>query len=153
MCGRYRRTTAQEELARRYRISVPPQRDLPISWNIAPMLMFSRSDGNSQSLNHDRTARSAPDSHGSDGGDAACGRVPVFVDRGLNLGHDDDFGARRLAANIRCRSQAADAQRSTRTDRPPRPESETLRRVTSKEPFLGDGRPRNSSHTCSSLRL
>src|SRR6202162_1427540 len=36
MCGRYRRTTAQEELARRYRISIPPQRDLPISWNIAP---------------------------------------------------------------------------------------------------------------------
>jgi SOS response associated peptidase (SRAP) len=36
MCGRYRRTTAQEELARRYRIPIPPQRDLPISWNIAP---------------------------------------------------------------------------------------------------------------------
>src|ERR1700720_52098 len=36
MCGRYRRTTAQEELARRYHIAIPPQRDLPISWNIAP---------------------------------------------------------------------------------------------------------------------
>src|ERR1700722_19480371 len=36
MCGRYRRTTAQEELARRYHIPIPPQRDLPISWNIAP---------------------------------------------------------------------------------------------------------------------
>ena len=36
MCGRYRRTTAEEELARRYHIPVPPQRDLPISWNIAP---------------------------------------------------------------------------------------------------------------------
>ena len=36
MCGRYRRTTAQEELARRYHISIPPQRDLPIRWNIAP---------------------------------------------------------------------------------------------------------------------
>jgi putative SOS response-associated peptidase YedK len=36
MCGRYRRTTAEEELARRYHISIPPQRDLPISWNIAP---------------------------------------------------------------------------------------------------------------------
>jgi len=36
MCGRYRRTTAEEELARRYRIPIPPQRDLPISWNIAP---------------------------------------------------------------------------------------------------------------------
>ena len=36
MCGRYRRTTAEEELARRYHIPIPPQRDLPISWNIAP---------------------------------------------------------------------------------------------------------------------
>ena len=36
MCGRYRRTTAEEELARRYQIPIPPQRDLPISWNIAP---------------------------------------------------------------------------------------------------------------------
>src|ERR1700730_16099053 len=36
MCGRYRRTTPEEELARRYHIPIPPQRDLPISWNIAP---------------------------------------------------------------------------------------------------------------------
>jgi putative SOS response-associated peptidase YedK len=36
MCGRYRRTTSEEELARIYKISIPPQRDLPISWNIAP---------------------------------------------------------------------------------------------------------------------
>ena len=36
MWGRYRRTTSEEELARRYHISIPPQRDLPISWNIAP---------------------------------------------------------------------------------------------------------------------
>jgi hypothetical protein len=36
MCGRYRRTTAQEELARRYHLPIPPQRDLAISWNIAP---------------------------------------------------------------------------------------------------------------------
>src|SRR5580704_5747427 len=36
MCGRYRRTTAEEELARRYHIPIPRQRDLPISWNIAP---------------------------------------------------------------------------------------------------------------------
>ena len=36
MCGRYRRTTAEEELARRYHIPIPPQPDLPISWNIAP---------------------------------------------------------------------------------------------------------------------
>jgi putative SOS response-associated peptidase YedK len=36
MCGRYRRSTAEEELARRYHIPIPPQRDLPISWNIAP---------------------------------------------------------------------------------------------------------------------
>jgi putative SOS response-associated peptidase YedK len=36
MCGRYRRTTQEEELARRYNIPIPTQRDLPISWNIAP---------------------------------------------------------------------------------------------------------------------
>jgi putative SOS response-associated peptidase YedK len=36
MCGQYRRTTSEEELARRYHIPIPPQRDLPISWNIAP---------------------------------------------------------------------------------------------------------------------
>jgi putative SOS response-associated peptidase YedK len=36
MCGRYRRTTSEEELARLYRIPIPPQRELPISWNIAP---------------------------------------------------------------------------------------------------------------------
>jgi putative SOS response-associated peptidase YedK len=36
MCGRYRRTTSEEELARRYHIQIPPERDLPISWNIAP---------------------------------------------------------------------------------------------------------------------
>jgi putative SOS response-associated peptidase YedK len=36
MCGRYRRTTSEEELARLYHIPIPPQRDLPISWNIAP---------------------------------------------------------------------------------------------------------------------
>jgi putative SOS response-associated peptidase YedK len=35
MCGRYRRTTSEEELARRYHIQIPPGRDLPISWNIA----------------------------------------------------------------------------------------------------------------------
>jgi hypothetical protein len=28
--------TSEEELARRYHIPIPPQRDLPISWNIAP---------------------------------------------------------------------------------------------------------------------
>ncbi len=36
MCGRYRRTTREEELARIYRIPIPAQRDLPISYNIAP---------------------------------------------------------------------------------------------------------------------
>ena len=36
MCGRYRRTTSEEELARLYHIPIPPQRDLPISWNVAP---------------------------------------------------------------------------------------------------------------------
>jgi putative SOS response-associated peptidase YedK len=36
MCGRYRRTTQEEELARRYNIPIPMQTDLPISWNIAP---------------------------------------------------------------------------------------------------------------------
>jgi putative SOS response-associated peptidase YedK len=36
MCGRYRRTTAEEELAKRYNIPIPRQTDLPISWNVAP---------------------------------------------------------------------------------------------------------------------
>jgi putative SOS response-associated peptidase YedK len=36
MCGRYRRTASEEELARQYHISIPPQLDLPISYNIAP---------------------------------------------------------------------------------------------------------------------
>ena len=36
MCGRYRRTTREEELARMYRIPIPSQPDLPISYNIAP---------------------------------------------------------------------------------------------------------------------
>src|ERR1700740_1483972 len=36
MCGRYRRTTREEELCRIYRIPIPPQRDLPISYNIVP---------------------------------------------------------------------------------------------------------------------
>jgi len=36
MCGRYRRTTAEEEIARQYHVPIPPQLDLPISYNIAP---------------------------------------------------------------------------------------------------------------------
>jgi putative SOS response-associated peptidase YedK len=36
MCGRYRRTTREEELARIYHIPIPTQPDLPISYNIAP---------------------------------------------------------------------------------------------------------------------
>jgi putative SOS response-associated peptidase YedK len=36
MCGRYRRTTSEEELARLYEIPIPPQLDLPISYNITP---------------------------------------------------------------------------------------------------------------------
>jgi putative SOS response-associated peptidase YedK len=36
MCGRYRRTTAEKEIARQYHIPMPPQLDLPISYNIAP---------------------------------------------------------------------------------------------------------------------
>ena len=36
MCGRYRRTTREEELARIYDIPIPAQPDLPISYNIAP---------------------------------------------------------------------------------------------------------------------
>jgi len=36
MCGRYRRTTKEEELARQYKIPIPPELDLPISYNIAP---------------------------------------------------------------------------------------------------------------------
>ena len=36
MCGRYRRTTSEEELARRYHIPIPKELDLPISYNVAP---------------------------------------------------------------------------------------------------------------------
>jgi putative SOS response-associated peptidase YedK len=36
MCGRYRRTTKEEELARLYHIPIPKQTDLPISYNVAP---------------------------------------------------------------------------------------------------------------------
>jgi putative SOS response-associated peptidase YedK len=36
MCGRYRRTTAEEEIARQCHVAIPPQPDLPISYNIAP---------------------------------------------------------------------------------------------------------------------
>jgi putative SOS response-associated peptidase YedK len=36
MCGRYRRTTSEEEPARRYHIPIPKELDLPISYNIAP---------------------------------------------------------------------------------------------------------------------
>jgi putative SOS response-associated peptidase YedK len=36
MCGRYRRITSEEELARLYHIPIPKQTDLPISYNIAP---------------------------------------------------------------------------------------------------------------------
>src|ERR1700722_11900676 len=36
MCGRYRRTTQEEELARLYHIPTPKQTDLPISYNIVP---------------------------------------------------------------------------------------------------------------------
>jgi putative SOS response-associated peptidase YedK len=36
MCGWYRRTTREEELARIYHIPIPAQPDLPISYNIAP---------------------------------------------------------------------------------------------------------------------
>ena len=35
MCGRYPRTTSEEELARLYHIPIPKQTDLPISYNIA----------------------------------------------------------------------------------------------------------------------
>jgi len=33
-CGRYRRTTQEEELARLYHIPIPKQTDLPINYNI-----------------------------------------------------------------------------------------------------------------------
>jgi predicted NACHT family NTPase len=42
MCGRYRRTTAEEEIARQYHIPIPPQLDLPISYNIAPLYWLER---------------------------------------------------------------------------------------------------------------
>jgi hypothetical protein len=35
MCGRYRRTTSEEEIARQYHIPIPPQLDLAISHNRA----------------------------------------------------------------------------------------------------------------------
>ncbi len=34
MCGRYRRTTSEEELARLYHIPIPKQTDLPISSSV-----------------------------------------------------------------------------------------------------------------------
>jgi putative SOS response-associated peptidase YedK len=34
MCGRYRRTTQEEELARLYQIPIPKQTDLPISQKV-----------------------------------------------------------------------------------------------------------------------
>src|ERR1700741_2462867 len=36
MCGRYRRTTREEELARIYHIPIPAQPDLQTGYNIAP---------------------------------------------------------------------------------------------------------------------
>ena len=36
MCGRYRRTTQEEELARIYHVPIPKQTDLPTSYNFAP---------------------------------------------------------------------------------------------------------------------
>jgi putative SOS response-associated peptidase YedK len=36
MCGRYRRITKEEELAKLYHIPIPKQTDLPISYNIVP---------------------------------------------------------------------------------------------------------------------
>src|ERR1700756_2443814 len=36
MCGRYRRTTQEEELARLYHVPIPKQTDLPVSYNIGP---------------------------------------------------------------------------------------------------------------------
>jgi putative SOS response-associated peptidase YedK len=36
MCGHYRRTTQEEELAQLYHIPIPKQTDLPISYNVAP---------------------------------------------------------------------------------------------------------------------
>jgi putative SOS response-associated peptidase YedK len=35
MCGRYRRTRKEDELAKLYGIKIPPARDVPISWNVA----------------------------------------------------------------------------------------------------------------------
>jgi putative SOS response-associated peptidase YedK len=35
MCGRCRRTTAEEEIARHFKIPIPPQLDVPINYNIA----------------------------------------------------------------------------------------------------------------------
>lgn len=51
MCGRYRRTTSEEEIACRYHIPIPPPLDLPISYNIAPTqnvlaVRYNRKQGN-----------------------------------------------------------------------------------------------------------
>jgi putative SOS response-associated peptidase YedK len=53
MCGRYRRTTQEEELARLYHIPIPKQTDLPISYNIAPsqkVLTIRFNSGNSRAI-------------------------------------------------------------------------------------------------------
>ena len=44
MCGRYRRTTQEEELARLYHIPIPKQTDLPISYNIAYRTINARAE-------------------------------------------------------------------------------------------------------------
>jgi putative SOS response-associated peptidase YedK len=38
MCGRYRRTTADEEMALRFNVPIPLERDLPISWNTCTII-------------------------------------------------------------------------------------------------------------------
>jgi putative SOS response-associated peptidase YedK len=45
MCGRYRRTTFEEELPRIYHIPIPKETDLPISYNIAPSQKVDSTNG------------------------------------------------------------------------------------------------------------
>jgi hypothetical protein len=48
MCGRYRRTTQEEELARLYHIPIPKQTDLPISYHI----VYLENDGRLEHAQH-----------------------------------------------------------------------------------------------------
>jgi putative SOS response-associated peptidase YedK len=60
MCGRYRRTTSEEELARLYHIPIPKQTDLPISYNIVPSQKVLTIRLNTEAAIRDRHERRTP---------------------------------------------------------------------------------------------